>query len=37
MNLNLEELKKDHKTSYLAGVLERLEREDKETEDDDND
>ena len=30
MNLNLEELKKDHKTSYLAGVLERLEREEKE-------
>ena len=30
MNLNLDELKKDHKTSYLAGVLERLEREEKE-------
>ena len=30
MTLNLEELKKDHKTSYLAGVLERLEREEKE-------
>jgi len=28
MSLNLEELKKDHKTSYLAGVLERLEREE---------
>jgi peptide chain release factor 1 len=30
MSLNLDELKKDHKTSYLAGVLERLEREEKE-------
>ena len=30
MNLNLEELKKDHKTSYLAGVLESLERQEKE-------
>ena len=28
MSLNLDELKKDHKTSYLAGVLERLEREE---------
>jgi len=28
MSLNLDELKKDHKTSYLAGVLERLETEE---------
>jgi len=28
MSLNLDELKKDHKTSYLAGVLERLEIEE---------
>ncbi|MFA6524062.1 MAG: PCRF domain-containing protein [Candidatus Paceibacterota bacterium] len=28
MGLNLDELKKDHKTSYLAGVFERLEREE---------
>jgi peptide chain release factor 1 len=31
-NFNLEELKKDHKTSYLAGVLERLEKEKSEVE-----
>ena len=30
--LNLEELKKDHKTSYLAGVLERLNQQEKELE-----
>ena len=30
MSLNLEELKKNHKTSYLASVLERLEREEKD-------
>jgi len=30
--LNLEELKKDHKTSYLAGVLEHLNRQEKELE-----
>lgn len=30
MSLNLDELKKNHKTSYLAGVLERLEKEEKE-------
>jgi len=28
MGLNLDELKKDHKTSYLVGVLERLEHEE---------
>jgi len=28
--MNLEELKKNHKTSYLAGVLERLNNEEKE-------
>ena len=27
---DLEELKKNHQTSYLAGVLERLEKEEKE-------
>jgi peptide chain release factor 1 len=27
---NLDELKKNHKTSYLAGILERLENEEKE-------
>jgi peptide chain release factor 1 len=32
MNFNLEELKKDHKTSYLAGVFEGLERQEKELE-----
>jgi peptide chain release factor 1 len=30
MDLNLEELKKDHNTSYLAGILERLNREEAE-------
>jgi len=30
MNLDLEELKKDHNTSYLAGILERLNREEAE-------
>ena len=30
MNLDIEELKKDHKTSYLAGVLERLKRTEAE-------
>jgi peptide chain release factor 1 len=30
MVFNLEELKKDHNTSYLAGELERIEREEKE-------
>ncbi len=30
MNLNLEELKKDHRTSYLAGILERLMRQEEE-------
>jgi peptide chain release factor 1 len=30
MSLNLEELKKNHNTSYLASVLERLEKEEKE-------
>lgn len=30
MNLDLEELKKNHNTSYLAGALERLNREEKE-------
>ena len=30
---DLEELKKNHQTSYLAGVLERLEKEEKEVED----
>ena len=33
MSLNLEELKKNHKTSYLAGILERLEKEQREVED----
>jgi len=28
MNLDLEELKKNHNTSYLAGILERLNREE---------
>jgi len=28
--MNLEELKKNHKTSYLAGILERLEKEERE-------
>ena len=28
MSLNLDELKKNHKTSYLAGILERLDREE---------
>ena len=30
MSFNLEELKKDYKTSFLADILERLEREEKE-------
>jgi len=30
MGFNIEELKKDHNTSYLAGELERIEREEKE-------
>jgi len=30
MNLDLEELKKNHNTSYLAGILERLNREEGE-------
>jgi peptide chain release factor 1 len=30
MSLDLEELKKDHNTSYLAGILERLKREEAE-------
>ena len=30
MALNLEELKKNHKTNYLAGVLEHLINEEKE-------
>ncbi|MDP1760228.1 MAG: PCRF domain-containing protein [Candidatus Woesebacteria bacterium] len=30
MNLNLEELKKNHNTSYLAGILERLDEQEKE-------
>lgn len=30
MNLDLEELKKNHNTSYLAGILERLNREEAE-------
>ncbi len=30
MELNLEELKKNHQTSYLAGILERLNREEEE-------
>ncbi|MEI6580584.1 MAG: PCRF domain-containing protein [bacterium] len=30
MTLNLDELKKNHKTSYLAGILERLDKEEKE-------
>lgn len=33
MALDLEELKKDHKTSYLAGLLERLIEQEKEVED----
>ncbi|MES2023748.1 MAG: PCRF domain-containing protein [Patescibacteria group bacterium] len=33
MNLDLEELKKNHKTNYLAGVLERLNREESEVRD----
>ena len=33
MSLNIEELKKDHKTNYLAGVLERLYEQEKEVED----
>lgn len=32
MSLNIEELKKDHKTSYLAGLLERLIEQEKEVE-----
>ena len=32
MELNLEELKQNHKTSYQAGELERLLREKKNTE-----
>ena len=32
MSLNIEELKKDHKTNYLAGVLERLMEQEKEVE-----
>jgi len=28
MSFNLDELKKNHNTSYLAGVLERLAREE---------
>ncbi|MFA6325001.1 MAG: PCRF domain-containing protein [Candidatus Paceibacterota bacterium] len=30
MTLNLEELKKNHQTSYLAGVLERIQNEEKD-------
>jgi peptide chain release factor 1 len=30
MTLNIEELKKNHETSYLAGLLEQLEREERE-------
>ncbi len=30
MSLNLEELKKDHNTSYLAGILEHLNEQEKE-------
>lgn len=30
MSLNLDELKKDHRTSYLAGILERLARQEAE-------
>jgi len=30
MSLNLDELKKNHKTSYLAGILERLDKEENE-------
>ncbi len=30
MTFDLEELKKNHNTSYLAGVLERLAREEAE-------
>ena len=30
MNLDLEELKKDHRTSYFASVLEKLAREEAE-------
>ena len=32
MSLNIEELKKDHKTNYLAGVLENLIKQEKEVE-----
>ena len=32
MTLNLDELKKNHKTSYLAGILEHLEEQEKELE-----
>ena len=30
MNFNLDELKKDHNTSYLAGILEHLDEQEKE-------
>jgi len=30
MSFNLDELKKNHETSYLAGAFERLEKEEKE-------
>jgi len=30
MDLNIEELKKNHKTNYFAGILERLEKEEAE-------
>ena len=30
MNFNLDELKKDHRTSYLAGMLEQLGRKEAE-------
>ena len=33
MELNLEELKKNHNTSYLAGILERLNKEEQEVRD----
>ena len=33
MAFNLDELKKNHQTSYLAGILERLEKEEKEVSD----
>ena len=33
MNFDLEELKKNHNTSYLAGILERLNKEEAEVKD----